>query len=314
MQHLRSFVLTLIAALFLQIVPVSPAWSASADSTPALRPLANNTASAVLMDAYSGKILLAKEPHKHVVPASVTKIATMLVVMDAITSGKAHWNDQVVASESACNQGGSQIFLKPGEKFSLRELMIAIAVESANDSCVAVAEHIAGSQEAFVGLMNQKARSLGLKDTHFVNTNGLPAEGHYTSAYDMSVLARESLKYPDMLQLTSIKRYDKLRNGHPILINSNRLLWLYRGADGLKTGWTTEAKYCLVSTVQRDHLRLICSVFGVPELSGQFQESIKLYDWGYANYSLKEPVTAKNAALLTSHRIGVLVKKMISRI
>jgi len=321
MHRVKSIVSVLIAAIMLQVLP-APAWSSQAGNKQVL-PLANNAASAVLMDAYSGQILFSKEPHKRVAPASVTKVATMLVAIDAISKGKVKWDDRVVASEAAWELGGSQIWLEPGEEFSLRDLMIAIAVGSANDACVAVAEHIAGSQEAFVDLMNQKVKALGLHDTHFVNSYGLPAEGHYTSAYDMAVLAREALKNPELIQLTSIKRYDKIRKGRPILDNTNKLLWWYKGADGLKTGWTSEAKYCLVSTVERDHLRLICSLFGVPQPRGHFSESIKLYNWGYANYSFQELLppgrvmgevrvgkgVVTQTPLVTLHRIGMLVKK-----
>ncbi len=249
--------------------------------------LDTSAASAVLMDAYSGKVLYEKEPHKRLAPASVTKIMTMLVAMDAIKKGKVSWNDKVVTSEAAWEMGGSEIWLEPGEEMSLREMMIAIAVGSANDACVAVAEHIAGSEAAYVELMNLKAKSLGLRNTHFVNCHGLPAEGHYTSAYDMAVICREALKYPELLQLTKIKHYS-LRGGKTRLDNTNKLLWWYDGTDGFKTGWTTEANYCLASTVKRGDTRLICTVFGVPEPGGHFRESIKLYNWGFANYQLKK--------------------------
>jgi D-alanyl-D-alanine carboxypeptidase (penicillin-binding protein 5/6) len=268
--------------LFLQLLTV-PLSKAEASEL-----LETNAVSAVLMEANTGKILYSKEPHKRVAPASVTKVMTLLVAIEAIAKGKVAWDDRVIASEEAWKLGGSQIWLEPGEEFSLKEMLIAIAVGSANDACVAVAEHIAGSHEAFVHLMNQKANSLGLKNTHFANAYGLPAEGHYTSAYDMAQICRECLKYPELLELTSIKHYDKLRGGRPKLDNTNKLLWWYEGTDGFKTGWTSEAKYCLASTVKRDGLRLICCVFGVPEPRGHFRESMKLYNWGFANYAFKK--------------------------
>lgn len=244
-------------------------------------------ASAILMDASSGQILYEKEAHKELPPASVTKLMTLLVAADAVASGKVKLTDQVTASENASKLGGSQIYLEPGEVFSLEQMLIAIAVGSANDSCVAVAEHIDGTHEAFVEEMNEKARALGLKNTNFVNAYGLPAEGHYTSAYDLAVISREVLKYPLIKELTSIKEYD-LRDGKFKLWNTNKLLWWYPGADGFKTGWTNEAKYCLASTVERDGFRLICVVMGVPEVRGHFAESMKIYNYGFAKYEFKE--------------------------
>lgn len=244
-------------------------------------------ASAVLMDAASGRILYEKESHKELPPASVTKIMTLLIAAEAVDSGKVKLTDIVTASENACKLGGSQIYLEPGETFTLEQMLIAIAVGSANDGCVAVAEHIDGTHEAFVEDMNRKAQELGLKNTHFANAYGLPAEGHYTSAYDLAVISREALKYPLIRKLTSIKEYD-LREGKFKLWNTNKLLWWYPGADGLKTGWTNEAKYCLASTVERNGLRLICVVMGVPQVRGHFAESMKIYNYGFAKYEFKQ--------------------------
>jgi len=243
--------------------------------------------SAILMDAASGRILYEKESHKELPPASVTKIMTLLVAADAVAQEKVKLTDTVTASENACKLGGSQIYLEPGETFSLEQMLIAIAVGSANDGCVAVAEHINGTHEAFVEDMNRKAQELGLKNTHFVNAYGLPAEGHYTSAYDLAIISKEALKYPLIRKLTSIKEYD-LREGKFKLYNTNKLLWWYPGADGLKTGWTNEAKYCLASTVERNGLRLICVVMGVPQVRGHFAESMKIYNYGFAKYEFKQ--------------------------
>lgn len=249
--------------------------------------LETEAASAVLMDAESGQILFEKEPNKELAPASVTKLMTMLVAADAVNSGRVKLTDKVTASENACKLGGSQIYLEPGETFSLEEMLISIAVGSANDACVAVAEHISGTHEAFVNEMNKKAQEIGCKNTHFANAYGLPAEGHYTSAYDLALMGREALKYPLIKTLTSTKEYD-LRGGKFKLWNTNKLLWWYRGADGFKTGWTNEAKYCLASTVERDGLRLIAVVMGVPQVRGHFAESMKLYNYGFAKYAHKE--------------------------
>lgn len=256
-----------------------------ADST-AGSEIVTDAASAVLMDAASGKILYEKDSHKELPPASVTKLMTLLVAAEAVNSGKVKLTDKISASENASKLGGSQIYLEPGETFTLEQMLIAIAVGSANDACVAVAEHIDGTHEAFVADMNRKAQELGLKNTHFVNDYGLPAEGHYTSAYDLAVIARETLKYPLIKKLTSMKEYD-LRGGKFKLWNTNKLLWWYPGADGLKTGWTNEAKYCLASTVERDGLRLICVVMGVPQVRGHFAESMKIFNWGFAKYQFK---------------------------
>lgn len=255
--------------------------------------------SAILVDALTGKILYEKDPHKELPPASVTKLMTLLVAAKAVESGKVKLTDTVIASEKASSLGGSQIYLEPGEKFSLEELLIAIAVGSANDACVAVAEHICGTHEEFVDEMNKEAKALGLKHTHFVNSYGLPAEGHYTSAYDLAVMGREALKYPLITKLTSIKEYD-LRGGDFKLWNTNKLLWWYEGTEGFKTGWTREAKYCLVSTVERNGLRLICVVLGVPEVRGHFKESMKIYNYGFANYVYKQfaPAGSKQGELI----------------
>lgn len=250
--------------------------------------------SAILMDAATGQILYEKEANKELAPASVTKIMTLLVAAEAVASGKVKLTDTVVASENASKLGGSQIYLKPGETFTLEQMLIAIAVGSANDGCVAVAEHIYGTHEAFVEEMNNKAQALGLKNTHFVNAYGLPAEGHYTSAYDLAVISKEALNYPLVRKLTSMKEYD-LRDGKFKLWNTNKLLWWYPGADGFKTGWTNEAKYCLASTVERNGLRLICVVMGVPQVRGHFAESMKIFNYGFAKYDFKlyAPVAQK---------------------
>ncbi|HHV64796.1 MAG TPA: D-alanyl-D-alanine carboxypeptidase [Peptococcaceae bacterium] len=255
--------------------------------------------SAILMEATTGKILYEKDPRKELPPASVTKLMTLLVAAEAIEAGKVKLTDIVTASERASSLGGSQIWLEPGEQFTLEEMLIAIAVGSANDCCVAVAEHIYGTHEEFVAKMNEKAKELGLKNTNFVNSYGLPAKGHYSSAYDLAVIGREALKYPLITKLTSIKEYD-LRNGEFKLWNTNKLLWWYEGTDGFKTGWTQEAKYCLASTVERNGLRLICVVMAVPEVRGHFQESMKIYNYGFANYTYKEfaPAGSKQGEVL----------------
>lgn len=252
---------------------------------PALaQPAVQTTAeSAVLMEAATGKILFEKNADKELAPASVTKVMTLLVALDAIDKGKVKLTDKIVASENASKMGGSQIYLEQGEEMSLKTMLISIAVGSANDCCVAIGEHIAGSHEAYVKMMNDKAAELGLKHTKFINAYGLPAKGHYTSARDLAVMMKEAIKYPLFNELTTIKKHD-LRGGKFVLLNTNKLLWWYRGAEGGKTGWTSEAKYCLASTARRDNLRLIAVVMASPEPRSHFRESMKLYNYGFAQY------------------------------
>ena len=249
--------------------------------------------SAILIDAVSGKVLYEKEAHKELPPASVTKVMTLIVAAEAIDKGIVKLTDTVTCSERASSLGGSQIYLETGEQFTLEEMLIAIAVGSANDACVAVAEHIYGTHEEFVDMMNKKAKELKLANTNFVNSYGLPAQGHYTSAYDLAVMGREALKFPLINKLTAIQEYD-LRNGEFKLWNTNKLLWWYDGTDGFKTGWTQEAKYCLASTVERNGLRLIAVVLGVPQVRGHFDESMKIYNYGFAKYSYKEFAPARS--------------------
>lgn len=239
--------------------------------------------SAVLMDYATGKVLFEKNADKELPPASVTKVMTLLVALDALEQGKVKLTDKISTSENAANMGGSQIYLEPGEEMSMKTMLISIAVGSANDACVAVAEHIAGSHEAYVKMMNDKAAALGLKHTHFANAYGLPAEKHYTSSRDLAVMIREASKYPLFSELVGIKRHD-LRGGKFVLWNTNKLLWWYRGTEGGKTGWTNEAKYCLASTAKRDNFRLIAVVMATPEPRSHFRESMKLYNYGFAQY------------------------------
>ena len=239
--------------------------------------------SAVLMDG-NGTVLFEKDSHKRLPPASVTKSMTLLLAVEAVEQGRVNLTDPVTITENAWHQGGSQIWLEPGEQMTLHELMIAMAVVSANDAAVAVMEHIFGSQEAAVEAMNQRSIGLGLKDTHFANVNGLPAPDHYMSAFDTALIAKEAVKHPFYMDLCSIKEY-WLRDGKNWLVNTNKLLWWYKGADGLKTGWTQEAQYCFAGTAKRDGLRLISVVFATPEPRSHLRESIKLFDWGFANFA-----------------------------
>jgi len=263
---------------------------------------------AVLMDADSGRILYEKNLDKRLPPASMTKLMTLVLAVEALKDGRAKYGEKVVASENAWKLGGSQIYLEPGEEMTYRDMLVAIAVGSANDSCVAVAEHLEGSHEAFVERMNQKAAELGMKNTHFVNAYGLPDPKHYTTVRDMAILGRFALRYPEILELTSIKEYS-LRDGEFKLYNTNKLLWWYQGADGFKTGWTNEAKYCLVSTVKRNNLRLVAVVMASPEARGNFRDSMTLYNYGFARYAYRS--FAGRDSVCGTTRVGKGVSEVV---
>ncbi|MBO8158692.1 MAG: D-alanyl-D-alanine carboxypeptidase [Thermosyntropha sp.] len=240
----------------------------------------------ILMDADSGKVLLAKNEHKRLDPASMTKLMTLILTMQDLEKGKVGLKDKVVASENAWKMGGSQIYLEPGEEMTFEDMLIAIAVGSANDACIAVAEHLEGTEKNFVVRMNKEAKKMRLKNTHFSNSHGLTDENHYTTAYDMAVIAKNALKYPKLLEYTSIKEYN-LRGGEFKLFNTNKLLWWYQGADGFKTGYTDKARFCLTSTAKRDGLRLIAVVMASPQKHDNFRDSMQLLNYGFAKYSYK---------------------------
>lgn len=260
--------------------------------------------SAVLIDAHSGKILYEKDPHKKLYPASMTKLMTLVVAMDALRDGKVKMEDIVSASEKAASYGGSQIYLAAGEKLSFYDLILGVALASGNDASVAVAEHIAGSHEGFVELMNKKAEELGLKNTHFVNCNGLHDPDHYSTAYDFAQIGLHALNYPELREISSIKHYRIRENtARPFQYdNKNKLLWWYQGTDGFKTGWTVDAKYCFTGTVERNGLRLVSSVMGVPEQQGHFRDTMTIYNWAYSQYTFKE--FNKEDEIIDSVRVG----------
>lgn len=305
---LMIFSSCIVAAFPAPEPPVVDQIKDSKETAPALETTA---LSAVLMDACSGKVLFGKEGDKELPMASVTKIMTLLLAIEAVDQGKFKLSDRVVASEYAWEMGGSQIYLEPGEEMSLEEILLAVAVGSANDASVALAEHIAGTEEVFVQAMNQRAAELGLKHTYFENCTGLPAEGHYSSAYDIAVMLKECLKYPLFCRLSSVYEYD-LRGGKFKLWNTNKLLKLYEGVDAGKTGWTEEAKYCLVSSAEKDNLRLIVSVLGTPEPKSHFNESIKLYKYGFARY--KAVVLASKGGKVKSVKVSKGVQDQVDAI
>ena len=249
--------------------------------------------SSLLMDVTTGTVLQEHNAHEKLAPASVTKIMTMLLIMEAVDSGKIAMTDMVTASEAAAAKGGSQIFLKAGETMSVSDMLKSIAVSSANDCACAMAEHIAGSEEAFVARMNERAMELGMQDTHFVNCTGLDddpeAVNHRTSAHDIALMSRELLKnHPDIKKFTTIWM-DTVRNGTFGLSNTNKLVRFYQGATGLKTGFTSGAGYCLSATAQREGMELIAVVMGADTSANRNTACKQLLDYGFANFAVITP-------------------------
>ena len=241
--------------------------------------------SVCLMEPETGEIIYEKNPTEHLEPASVTKIMTVLLIYEALETGKIKKDDIVTAGEYAANMGGSQIWLEPGEQMSVDEMLKAILVVSANDCTVAMAEHLSGSEQAFVTMMNEKAQSLGMTNTNFVNSTGLPAENHYSCAKDIAVMTRELLKYEDVFNYTMIWM-DSLRNGEFGLSNTNKLIRFYPGANGMKTGFTDSAGYCMSATATRDGMSLISVVMKADSSDNRFSDAKKLLDYGFANFSV----------------------------
>ncbi|MBO5129554.1 MAG: D-alanyl-D-alanine carboxypeptidase [Oscillospiraceae bacterium] len=257
--------------------------------------------SAVLMDVATGTVLYEQNAHEPLAPASVTKVMTMLLIMEAIDSGKIGWDDSVTASEAAAAKGGSQIFLKVGEQMTVSDMLKSIAVSSANDCACAMAEHIAGSEAAFVDMMNARAAELGMKDTHFVNCTGLDddpeAADHRTSAYDIAIMSRELLKnHPDIKKFTTIWM-DTVRDGAFGLANTNKMVRFYSGCTGLKTGFTSGAGYCLSSSAEREGLELIAVVMGSATSADRFAACKSMLDYGFANFALYTPALQEGASV-----------------
>lgn len=238
--------------------------------------------SAIVTDA-EGTILYEQDADLRLPPASVTKIMTLLLAIESVEQGILRTDDVITTGKRAAGEGGSQIWLKEGEKMSAYDMLTAIAVVSANDAAFAVMEHLYGNITNAVAAMNRRAAELGMSNTHFANVNGLPQDDHYMSVRDVAILSREAIKHPLYLELCG-KKEVWLREGKNWLVNTNKLLWWYAGADGLKTGWTEEAKYCFAGTAVRDGFRLITVVFGAQEPRSHLKESMALLDWGYRNY------------------------------
>ncbi|WP_025846485.1 D-alanyl-D-alanine carboxypeptidase family protein [Paenibacillus ehimensis] len=313
-----------ICAQLLLLVALPPAMAEEAKKAQPIE-LAPNAVSSVIMDADSGTVIYEKNKDAKLPPASITKIMTMLLIMEALDQGKIKLDEKVRTSEYAASMGGSQIFLEAGEEMTVREMLKGIALASGNDASVAMAEKIAGTEEAFVRMMNERAAQLGMKNTHFANANGLPAENHVSSAYDIALMSRELLKHEEITQYTGLYQ-DYLRKDTPKpfwLVNTNKLVRFYSGADGLKTGYTSEAKFCLSATAKRDNLRVISVVMGEPDTKTRNAEVTRMFDYAFSQYtnlpiyktgdSLGEVRIGKGEVpvvpLTATHPYSVLLKK-----
>ncbi len=282
MKRITGIILT--AALVISMLCIG----AAAQELPDMK-VEVNAKSAVLMEASTGEILMSKNAHEKVWPASVTKIMSLLLITEAVDQGKIALTDVVTVSREASQKGGSQIWLKEGEQMTVDDLLKATAVASANDACSALGEYIAGSDTAFVKMMNDRAKELGMNDTNFENCTGLDdtAENHVTSAYDVAIMSRELIKHERIRNYTTIWT-DTLRGGETQLVNTNKLIRFYKGATGLKTGTTSKAGCCVSATAERDGLSLIAVVMGSDSSDDRFSGARAMLDWGFANYSLVE--------------------------
>lgn len=282
----RKMIVAIAAVLCLLVAAGSiPAWAA-AETGPVKFDIP--IPAGVLMDAATGQILWAKNEHKRVIPASITKIMTLLLVMEAVDKGRIKLTDKVTASPRVVSMGGSQVYLSEGEVMTVNDLIKATAISSGNDSAVALAEYLAGTEENFVDAMNRRARELGMKDTHFYNATGLPpttpgGQENYTSSYDVAVMSRQLLKHPRITRWSGTWM-DKLRGGKFTLYNTNHLLKYYAGADGLKTGHTQDAGWCLAGTAKRGGWRLIAVTMGAATERERVVETARLLDHGYSSF------------------------------
>lgn len=268
--------------------------------------LAENAKSAILIEAATGEVLYSKNASERLAPASMTKIMSLILIMENIEKGNLKWNDVVVVSKNAASMGGSQIFLEANEMMSVEDLIKGICVASGNDATVALAEKIAGTEASFVKLMNEKASRLGLKNTHFVNSTGLDAEGHYSTAFDMAVMARELVKHPKILEFSSIYE-DYLRKNTSNsfwLVNTNKLVKFYSYIDGLKTGYTGNAGYCLTATGKKKDMRLISVVMGEVSTEKRSADTLAMLDYGFNMYTIDKLVDSGHSLGIVKVNLG----------
>ena len=282
--------------------------------------LAPNAKSAIMIEASTGEILFQKNAYEKLPPASMTKMMSILLILEEIEKGNLKWDDEIVASETAASMGGSQIFLEAGEKMTVTELLKGISIASGNDATVAMAEKIAGTEEAFVKRMNERAKGLGLKNTHFVNSTGLDIDNHYSSAYDMSLIAKELVKHEKILEFTgTYEEYLRKDSDNPFwLVNTNRLVRFYKGVDGLKTGYTSSAGYCLTATAKREDMRLITVVMNEPDTSKRRSDTTKMLDYGYNVYTVENiidnstTIDKKKVELGKKEEVDIISKETIT--
>lgn len=279
------------AAVILSVALTLSAALISVNAVQTEMPVEINAKSAILVDVSSGQVLAAMNEHERLFPASVTKIMTLLLVMEAIDSGKLNLNDTVTASAVAASKGGSQIWLKEGETMTVDELLRATAIYSANDACEALGEHLAGSEDAFVAMLNDRAAQLGMKNTHFDNCSGLDdaTDTHLTTAYDVALMSVELLRH-DLIRKYTTVWMDSLRDGATQLVNTNKLIRFYQGATGLKTGTTSKAGCCISASAERGGTHLVAVIMGSPTSDDRFNAAKTLLNWGFANFETVTPV------------------------
>ena len=290
---MKAFVAILLSAMVaFSGVPTTSVMAKEKTESKDNKALVQNVKSAILMEKETGKILYSNNIDKELPPASMTKIMTLLLIFKALDNHSLSLDEKVQVSEHAASMGGSQIFLEPGEEMTVNDLIKAVAIGSANDASIALAEHIAGSEEAFVKKMNDEAKKLGLKHTHFNNPTGLPTNDHYSTAHDMAIMAQALLQYPEVLKYTSTYE-DYLRENTDKkfwLVNTNKMLKAYRGVDGLKTGFTREAMYCLTVTAKRNGMRMIAVVMGAQTPKERNKQIANMLNYAFANFQTKQIV------------------------
>ena len=252
--------------------------------------LAGNAKSAILIEQSTGQVLFEKNSHEKIPPASMTKMMSLLLIMESIDNGKIKLSDKVTVSKNASSMGGSQILLEEGEEMSVDDLLKGVSIASGNDAVVALAEYVAGSEDNFVKMMNNKASKLGLADTKFINCHGLDSKGHYSSAYDMALIAKELLNHKDIIKYTSIyETYLREDTDRKIwLVNTNKLVRFKKGVDGLKTGYTKEAGYCLTATMKKNNMRVIATVMGEDTIDNRNSEVSSMLDYAYSQYKMRK--------------------------
>ncbi len=295
-------IIALILALSCVLIPCTVGVNAENISYPNFE---LDCKSAVLMEASTGKILYTKNENEALPPASVTKVMTLLLVMEAIKDGKLNYPDMLSASEHACSMGGSQIFLEVGERMSVEDLLKSVIIASANDAAVVLAEAVAGTEETFVDMMNARARELGMENTVFENTNGLDdtTENHLTSAKDIAIMSRELIKYPKITEYSRIWM-DTVRDGAFGLTNTNRLIRFYEGATGLKTGSTSKAGFCITATAERGGMTLIAVIMGSSSRDARNSSAVALLNYGFSNFTVFKSQPAEHKIPVVGGRSG----------